>query len=74
MTVLEYAKAQGYDIVTDTGKYWKGYRVYEPDYNVPKYTGLPMSILVKDGKARMTTEEECFEVLDFIHPRGEDEE
>lgn len=71
--VHKYAKEQGYRITRYTGV-WNGYRVYEPGYGpiAVRYVGLPLYILVQDELIRMTTDEECMEILDaFSHNDGE---
>lgn len=69
--VLEYAKKMGYE-----GAYfrmeWKGYSVYEPVYSDElSYIGLPLMILEKDGKIRMTDVDEAFEILDLTSEEDE---
>ena len=49
------------------GKNWKGYQVYEPIYKKQCFIGLPYVILVKDGKARISTDKESLEYEDFIN-------
>lgn len=40
---------------------WNGYEVWEPIYNEPVFISYcPFVILVKDGKARLSTHEESF--------------
>ena len=48
------------------GKDWNGYKVFEPIYTKECYIGLPYVILVKDDKARICTDKECFEYMDFV--------
>lgn len=48
---------------------WNGYEVYEPEYEekdgeYPKL-GVPLVVLVKDGKVRLTTTDESFEYLRY---------
>ena len=63
--VLEYAKKMDYESVKFRFK-WKGYNVYEPIYSEElSYIGLPLMILEKDGKIRMTNPDEAFEILDI---------
>lgn len=43
---------------------WQGYQVYANDYGEePPAIGLPEFVLYKDGKARLTTEDEAFAFL-----------
>lgn len=43
---------------------WNGYEVWEPIYNEPVFISYcPFVILVKDGKARLSTHEESFAYL-----------
>lgn len=63
--VDEYAKKMGYERAFYRLK-WKGYNVYEPVYTDElSYIGLPLMILEKDGKFRMTDVDESFEILDI---------
>lgn len=65
--VLEYARECGYDTVSYKGV-WNDYHVYEPDFYGIRTVcvGLPLSILVNDDEIRLTTADECFEVLDAL--------
>lgn len=55
------------DLHGDGVKYtnhWNGYEVWEPIYNEPVFISYcPFVILVKDGKARLSTHEESFAYL-----------
>ena len=65
------------DLDADTyklGKDWNGYKVYEPVYNTTVYIGFPLVVLVKDGKVRLSTNEESIKYLDFAYPDEPDEE
>lgn len=62
--ILDLARDLNADSVT-VGKGWKGYNVYKPEYKDGAIVGLPYVILEKDGKARISTEKEAFEYLDF---------
>ena len=48
------------------GENFKGYEVYEPVYKKEYEGGFPKVVLVKEGNARISTPEECFEYLKFI--------
>ncbi len=71
MTILEFALKQGYQTVKKSGT-WRGYTVYTPGYDdgATHYTGLPYVILVKDGKARMSTPKET---IDYMAETNESE-
>lgn len=73
MTPSELAKKDIFDDAKDTGKIWKGYKVYEPIFfdNEPRCIGLPHFILEKNGIVRFTTDKECFKVLDLVYPDAE---
>ena len=64
--VLEFAAQHGYcDAIKEQD--WRGYQVFSPIYSREEglaCVGLPLIILVKDGKIRMSTEEEAFAYLD----------
>lgn len=73
--IIAFAKKQGYDGVLPLGK-WKEYDAYEPTVNEateedPACVGLPLMILVKDDKIRMSTVEEAYEQM--AEAEGEDE-
>lgn len=53
------------DLNADSVTVGKGYNVYKPEYKDGAIVGLPYVILEKDGKARISTEKEAFEYLDF---------
>ena len=65
--ITEFAKDNGYDNAEYLG-IWQDYKVFEPTFNDNNehYIGYPLSILLKDGEIRFTTEKETFEVLDFF--------
>lgn len=43
---------------------WNGYKVYCEDYGEGRPAiGLPQFVVYKDGKARLTTENEAFEII-----------
>lgn len=65
MTVNEYAKSKGYDRA-EFRREWRGYKVFEPlwDDDEVHYVGYPYKIMVKDGKARMQTFDECLAYMD----------
>ena len=48
------------------GKDFKGYKVFEPVYKNNVKIGLPYVIFVKDNKARICTDEEALDYIDFI--------
>lgn len=49
-------------------KPWKGYQVYAPYfYKTAPIIGLPYVVLVKDGMARLSTDEESLEYLNFVN-------
>jgi hypothetical protein len=64
--VLDFALQQGYsDVIKE--KPWRGYDVYSPIYgddDGSACVGLPLIILVKNGKIRLSTEDEAFAYLD----------
>ena len=61
-----YAKQMGYEGATFRLK-WKEYNVYEPIYSDElSYIGLPLMILEKDGKMRMTDVDEAFAIQDIV--------
>lgn len=62
--ILNLARDLNADSVT-VGKNWKGYNVYKPEYEDGAIVGLPYVILEKVGNARISTEEEAFEYLDY---------
>lgn len=63
--VVEFARKQGYDNVNQLEP-WNGFDVYEPIFNSEEVTavGLPLLILVKDDKIRMSTPEEALQQID----------
>lgn len=62
--VLQFAKDNGYCKVKKAGK-WRGYQVYIPLYEVDySCIGLPLIILVKGNKIRLSTPEEAFDYMD----------
>ena len=68
--VKAYAKSQGYEGAEYLGK-WRGYDVYNPNIagaseTNPAIVGLPLIILVKGDKIRMSTPDEAFAYLDTI--------
>lgn len=43
---------------------WRGYKVFAEDYgNDAPAIGLPQFVIYKDGKARLTTPKEAFEII-----------
>lgn len=64
-TVKKFAKKQGYDSVKK-GKPWNGFEVYEPLFSGKDtaFVGLPLVILVKGEKIRMSTADEALRILD----------
>ncbi|MBE6876656.1 MAG: hypothetical protein E7496_08060 [Ruminococcus sp.] len=76
MTDLEkaiaFAKENDYDSAEYEG-IWKEYHVYFPSFAVECFTGPPLRILEKDGKFRMSTPEEAFDILHDLHPSTEKE-
>lgn len=52
-------------IGVEEGIDWKGYEVYEPIYKKRLYIGYPYVILVKGETARICTEEESLEYLNY---------
>lgn len=76
--IIAYTKAQGYYSVEYSGL-WQGYEVYCPflegeDELHPAIIGLPYSILVKGETIRMSTPEECFQILDALYGDEEEDE
>ena len=54
------------------GKDFKSYKVFEPVYKKNVKIGLPYVIFVKDNNARICTDEEALDYLDFVSEhRGE---
>jgi len=49
------------------GKDWNGYEVFVPQYRGNPIIGLPVVILQKGDEARISTNQECFEYLDFAN-------
>ena len=63
MNVESFANQRGYESVLHEGT-WNGYEVYKPVLGSGKRrVGIPLRILVKDGKCRMTTYEETFSYI-----------
>lgn len=63
--ITAFAKKQGYE----DAEYlcdWCGYACYEPIMNNSEigFVGLPLLILVKDGKIRMSTPDEAMKQLE----------
>ena len=49
-------------------KPWKEYKVYKPYFKkTAPIIGLPYVVLVEDGKARLSTDEESLEYLNFVN-------
>lgn len=67
--VLKLAKEQGYSNVVKSDD-WRGYEVWETWTSDGAKIGLPLVILVKGGKIRMSTPDEAFARLDDL-PDGE---
>ena len=66
-----------YELAADSykkGEDWQGYKVYEPVYKKSVCIGFPLVVLVKDNDVRLSTNEECFQYLEFAYPNDEDEE
>lgn len=63
--IKKYAIKSGYENAEYLTE-WNGYSVYEPFFNDEEthYIGLPRVILVKDGKIRLSNDEESFAFLD----------
>ncbi|WP_147613291.1 hypothetical protein [Treponema pectinovorum] len=73
MTAVEFLKSEfsPFDDVKLVCIDWLGYKVYEPimkDGSCP-CVGLPYFILEKEDKLRWTDDKECFEVLNFVYPK-----
>ena len=49
------------------GKDWNGYKVFIPLYRGNPIIGLPLVILQKGDDARISTNQESFEYLDFAN-------
>ena len=45
---------------------WKGYDVYSLFFGENAVVGLPMFILEKDGKCRLTETNEAFEIIEIL--------
>lgn len=56
------------------GENWNGYEVYIPEYKQDMYLGLPYVVLVKNGKARISTPEESLEYLNYSNPEFTEQE
>lgn len=64
MSASEYAKSIGYDDAKYLHK-WKGYRCYKPiSKDADGETGLPLIILEKSGKFRISTVDEALDHFD----------
>lgn len=74
MKIQEFAKRCGFDMAEDTEKIWNGYKVYSLDMLEDAAVGLPQFALVKDGKVRVNTYDETFEIYDFVYPPDEEDE
>lgn len=66
------AQESGFDKAFYVGE-WNGYKVFSPEArDAILYTGLPVSILVKDGKGRYSRGKETFEILDAFNKNGKE--
>lgn len=63
--ITKFAKKQGYRSVKEL-KPWNGYKVYEPvfDDDSIAFIGLPLVILVKGQKIRLSTPDEALKMID----------
>ena len=63
--ITKFAKKQGYSSVKEL-KPWNGYKVYEPvfDDDSIAFIGLPLVILVKGQKIRLSTPDEALKMID----------
>ena len=63
--VIQYAKEQGYDSV-EKSEPWNGFDVYVPIFEGDEMSivGLPLVVLVKGEKIRMSTPDEAFQIID----------
>ncbi len=64
--ITQFATENGYS-GAEFLKTWNGYNVYEPMFDDVEpgefvSVGLPLVILEKDGKIRMSTPEECLQI------------
>ena len=72
VSVLEFAKKQGYDGVKPLGQ-WRGYDIFEPTFDQsseeePAIVGPPLTIMVQGETIRMSTEKESFQqIADLPH-------
>ena len=67
VSVLEFAKKQGYDGVKPLGQ-WRGYDIFEPTFDQsseeePAIVGPPLTIMVQGETIRMSTEKESFQQI-----------
>ena len=51
---------------------WNGYKVYGLEFGEDATIGLPMFILEKGSKVRLTTEEEAFAIIDTFEDEKEE--
>lgn len=71
-SVMDFAEKQGYESAYLVLK-WNGYDVYQPVFSDEmSYIGLPLMILVKGEKIRMTTPDEAFEIFDIMNDVDEE--
>lgn len=65
--VFSFAKERGYDGIIEREP-WKGYSVYEPFFEDEEMhlVGLPLVILAKGSKIRMSTAAEAMEIIDAL--------
>ncbi len=45
---------------------WRGYEVFSPEFPCLVKIGQPILILVKDGRARQASDEECAEIMSLL--------
>ena len=61
--VKRYAVEHGYNDVKKIES-WKGYDIYEPLLHDDAIIGIPLLIMVKGNKIRMSTIKEAFDYMD----------
>ena len=64
--VLAFVKRYGYTRVTREAD-WKGYEAWFPSVGGPEaVVGLPLPVLVRGGRMRLVSVDECFDWLDSL--------
>ena len=68
--LVDALNADGYKRGLD----WNGFCVFEPIYNQEVCVGLPLVVLVKDGEARVSTDDEAMAYLHFAYASEDEDE